>query len=80
MEIINNGSAFTFNIWQGYNKTSLSRRVKFVKLHHDENIVVTLSQQLSWPYITKVIAIRKLRKQLILLEKHAKLQNLTEKI
>lgn len=42
---------------QGYDKTSLSRMVKFVKLYPDQNIIATLSQQLSWSHIIKVIAI-----------------------
>ncbi|EKD71935.1 MAG: hypothetical protein ACD_46C00057G0001, partial [uncultured bacterium] len=42
---------------QGYDKTSLSRMIKFAKLYSDKNIVATLSQQLSWSHITKIIAI-----------------------
>ena len=42
---------------QGYDKTSLSRMVKFVKLYPDHKIVATLSQQLSWSHMVKVIAI-----------------------
>ena len=42
---------------QGYDKTSLSRMIKFVKLYPDQNIVATLSQQLSWSHLIKIISI-----------------------
>lgn len=42
---------------QGYDKTSLSRMIKFSKLYLSQNIVVTMSQQLSWSHIVKIIAI-----------------------
>lgn len=42
---------------QGYDKTSLSRMIKFAKLYPDQDIVVTLSQQLSWSHVIKIIAI-----------------------
>ncbi len=42
---------------QGYDKTALSRMIKFAKLYPDENIVATLSQQLSWSHVVKLITI-----------------------
>jgi predicted nuclease of restriction endonuclease-like (RecB) superfamily len=41
----------------GYDKTALSRMIKFSKLYPDAKIVATLSQQLSWSHIVHLIAI-----------------------
>lgn len=43
---------------QGFDKTSLSRMVKFSKLYSEREIVATLSQQLSWSHIIQLIAIK----------------------
>lgn len=42
---------------QGYDKTSLSRMIKFSKIYSSQEIVVTMSQQLSWSHIIKIISI-----------------------
>lgn len=42
---------------QGYDKTSLSRMIKFAKLYPDQKIVASLSQQLSWSHVIKLITI-----------------------
>lgn len=42
---------------QGYDKTSLSRMIKFSKLYPDMQIVATLSQQLCWSHVIKLITI-----------------------
>lgn len=41
----------------GYDKTALSRMIKFSKLFPDPKIVTTLSQQLSWSHVVQIIAI-----------------------
>lgn len=41
----------------GYDKTALSRMIKFSKLFPDAKIVATLSQQLSWSHVVQIIAI-----------------------
>ena len=41
----------------GYDKTALSRMIKFSKLFPDPKIVATLSQQLSWSHIIQIVAI-----------------------
>jgi len=43
---------------QGFDKTSLSRMVKFSKFYAEREIVATLSQQLSWSHIIQLIAIK----------------------
>lgn len=42
---------------RGYDKTSISRMIKFAKLFPDQKIVATLSQQLSWSQVIQLIAI-----------------------
>lgn len=42
---------------QGYDKTSLSRMIKFSRLYSDRQIVATMSQQLSWSHVVKLITI-----------------------
>ena len=42
---------------QGYDKTALSRMIKFAKLYPDKQIVAALSQQLTWSHTVKLIAI-----------------------
>jgi predicted nuclease of restriction endonuclease-like (RecB) superfamily len=42
---------------RGYDQTSLSRMIKFAKVYPEEEIVATLSQQLSWSHIVKLITI-----------------------
>lgn len=42
---------------QGYDKTSLSRMVKFSKLYSKKEIVASLSQQLAWSHVIQLIAI-----------------------
>jgi len=41
----------------GFDKTAISRMIKFAKLFPEAEIVATLSQQLSWSHIIQVIAI-----------------------
>jgi predicted nuclease of restriction endonuclease-like (RecB) superfamily len=41
----------------GYDKTALSRMIKFSKIYPDAKIVATLSQQLSWSHVVQIIAI-----------------------
>lgn len=41
----------------GFDTTNLSRMVKFAKLFQEQQIIVTLSQQLSWSHIVRLIAI-----------------------
>ncbi|MBY0544285.1 MAG: hypothetical protein K2Q14_01920 [Gammaproteobacteria bacterium] len=47
----------TVKYGSGYDKTALSRMVKFSKLFPNSQIVATLSQQLIWPHIIQIIAI-----------------------
>ena len=57
-QIINNLARQLQNQYaQGYEKTSLSRMIKFAKLYPNKDIVATLSQQLSWSHIIKLITI-----------------------
>ena len=41
---------------RGYDRTALTRMVKFAKLFKNREIVVTLSQQLSWSHITMILS------------------------
>ena len=41
----------------GFDRANISRMIKFSKLYHDQQICVTLSQQLSWSHIIKIISI-----------------------
>ncbi|MGL9731425.1 MAG: PDDEXK nuclease domain-containing protein [Wolbachia sp.] len=41
----------------GFDQTSLSRMVKFSKLFSNQEILVTLSQELSWSHFVEIIAI-----------------------
>lgn len=42
----------------GYDKTALSRMIKFVKIYPDMDSVVRMSQQLRWTHIIQLIAIK----------------------
>ena len=43
---------------RGYDKTSLSRMIKFAKLFPNTEIIATLSQQLRWSHIVEILAIQ----------------------
>jgi predicted nuclease of restriction endonuclease-like (RecB) superfamily len=43
---------------RSYDKTSLSRMIKFAKLFPNREIVATLSQQLRWSHVVEILAIQ----------------------
>ncbi|MFQ5568243.1 MAG: DUF1016 N-terminal domain-containing protein [Rhodothermales bacterium] len=43
---------------RGFEKSNLHRMVKFATLFPDEQIVVTLSQQLSWSHFTELLLVK----------------------
>jgi len=49
---------------KGYNKSALTRMVKFATLYNDENFVATLSRQLTWSHFIELITISNPTKRL----------------
>ncbi len=56
--IINLAKQLQAKYGNGYDKTSLSRMIKFAKLYPTLEIVATMSQQLSWSHLVRIIAIQ----------------------
>ncbi len=43
---------------KGFEKSSITRMMKFAKLFPDEHIVATMSQQLSWSHVVEILPIK----------------------